>query len=34
MAQKYDLTLLQAPTGLGEDTLSSELVYTGDYLKV
>ena len=34
MAQKYDLNLLQDPTGLGEDTLSSELVYTGDYLKV
>ena len=34
MAQKYDLNLLQDPTGLGEDTLNSELVYTGDYLKV
>ena len=34
MAQKYDLNLLQDQTGLGEDTLSSELVYTGDYLKV
>ena len=34
MAQKYDLNLLQDPTGLGEDTLRSELVYTGDYLKV
>ena len=34
MAQKYDLNLLQDPTGLGEDTLSSELVYTGDYFKV
>ena len=34
MAQQYDLNLLQDPTGLGEDTLSSELVYTGDYLKV
>ena len=32
--QQYDLNLLQDPTGLGEDTLSSELVYTGDYLKV
>ncbi|MBS1174365.1 MAG: nudF [Burkholderiaceae bacterium] len=32
--KQYDLNLLQDPTGLGEDTLSSELVYTGDYLKV
>lgn len=34
MTQKYDLSLLQDPSGLGEDTLSSELVYTGDYLRV
>ena len=34
MTQKYDLSFLQDPSGLGEDTLSSELVYTGDYLRV
>ena len=34
MTQQYDLNSLQDPTGLGEETLSSELMYAGDYLKV
>ena len=34
MTEQYDLQSLQDAKGLGEQTLSSELVYAGDYLKV
>ena len=34
MTQQYDLNSLQDATGLHEETLSSELMYAGDYLKV
>ena len=34
MTQQYDLNSLQDTTGLHEETLSSELKYAGDYLKV
>ena len=34
MTQQYDLNTLQDTTGLHEETLSSELIYAGDYLKV
>lgn len=34
MTEQYNLQSLQDAKGLGEQTLSSELVYAGDYLKV